>query len=269
MGLEPAVELVGRTVASLSGALGWTQEELAHRADMSQAMVSAIENGRVSDLTFSRAERLLAAMGARLVISVDTPFLGDRQRQREPAHARSSAHVAARLRRAGWLVATEVEVGGDRSRGWIDVLAYHPATGWLLVVEIKTEIHDLGAIERSLGWYEREARFAARRLGWHPRRSIGCLLLLATAANDLRVSANRDSFATGFPARAKELSDLVEAGTDPASPGRAVAMIDPLSKRMAWLRPLRLDGRRSAAPYADYADFLRDVGSRGRRGRPA
>ena len=131
--------------------LGWTQQELAQRAHMSQGTVSAIENGRVSNLTFSRAERLLAAMGTRLVASVDAPFLGDRQRQREPAHARCSAHVASRLRRAGWQVATEVEVGGDRSRGWIDVLAFHPATGWLLVVEIKTEIRDLGGIERFLG----------------------------------------------------------------------------------------------------------------------
>jgi transcriptional regulator with XRE-family HTH domain len=268
MGLEPGVELVGRTVASLRGVLGWTQAELAHRSGMSQAMVSAVENGRVRDLTFSRAERLLNVMGARLVISVDTPFLGDRQRQREPAHARCSAYVAARLRRAGWQVATEVEVGGDRSRGWIDVLAYHAATGWLLVVEIKTEIHDLGAIERSLGWYEREARIAAGRLGWHPKRSIGCLLLLATAANDVRVSGNRDSFVAGYPVRARDLTNLVDAGTDLASPGRAVAMIDPLSKRKAWLRPLRLDGRRSAAPHADYADFMRAVGSRAGLNRP-
>jgi hypothetical protein len=232
-------------------------------------MVSAIENGRVSDLTFSRAERLFEAMGARLVITVDAPFLGDRQRQREPAHSRCSAHVVSRLRRAGWQVATEVEVGGDRSRGWIDLLAFHPVTGWLLVIEIKTEIHDLGAIERSLGWYEREARRAAQRLGWYPKRSIGCLLLLATTANDVRLSANRESFGIGFPARARDLAGIVDAGDKPASDGRAVAMIDPLSKRTGWLRPLRLDGRHSVAPYADYAAFIRAVGSRSRRPRAA
>jgi transcriptional regulator with XRE-family HTH domain len=248
-------------------ALGWTQQELADRANTSQAMVSAIENGRVKDLTFSRAERLLAAMGASLATTIEAPFLGDRQRQREPVHARSSTHVASRLRRAGWHVATEVEVGGDRSRGWIDVLAFHPVTRWLLVIEIKTEIHDLGQIERSLGWYEREAWLAARRLGWHPGRTIGCLLLLATAANDARVAANRESFAAGFPVRARDLADVVEGRGEPSSSGRAVAMIDPLSKRAAWLRPLRLDGRRSAAPYADYADFMRAVRGRGQRGQ--
>jgi transcriptional regulator with XRE-family HTH domain len=162
---DTAVEIVGDAVRSLRETLGLTQEELGRRAGISQAMVSAVENARVGDMTFSRAERLLAVMGAKLAISVDAPFLGDRQRQREPAHARCSAHVTARLRRAGWRVATEVEVGSDRSRGWIDVLAWHPQGGLLLVIEIKTEIRDLGAIERSLGWYEREAWVAARRLG--------------------------------------------------------------------------------------------------------
>jgi Helix-turn-helix. len=263
MNMDSGVEIIGRAVVALRGKLGWTQDELARRARMSQGMVSAVENVRVSDLTFSRAERLLAAMGARLVISVDAPFLGDRQRQRDSAHARCSAHVVSRLRRAGWEVATEVEVGGDRSRGWIDVLAYHPPTGWLLVTEIKTEIHDLGAIERSLGWYEREAWFAAERLGWRARRSMGCLFLLATTVNDVRVDANRKSFAIGFPMRARDLAALIQDGAGPAITGRAVAMIDPLSKRAGWLRPLRLDGRRSMAPHADYAGFMRAVEGKG------
>ena len=33
---------------------------------------------------------------------------------------------------------------------------------------------------------------------------------------------------------------------------RNLALIDPRSKRRQWLRPSRVDGRRSAAPYADY-----------------
>jgi transcriptional regulator with XRE-family HTH domain len=261
---RPGREIVGAAVVSLRGTIGWTQAELGVRVGKSQSWVCRVERGVVVSLTFETAERLLAAMGARLVIAVDTPFLGDRQRQREPAHARCAAHVATRLRQAGWEVATEVEVGGDRSRGWIDVLAYHPLTGWLLVIEIKTEIHDLGAIERSLGWYEREAIVAASRLGWRPRRSLGCLLLLATSANDGRVSDNREPIAVGFPVRARELAGLVDGEGGPPRRGRAVAMIDPLSRRAGWLRPLRLDGRRQAARYMDYADFMRVVGRRRR-----
>ena len=258
-----AAHIVGEAVRSIRTGIGWTQRELGRRARMSQAMVCAVENGQVDDLAFSRAQRMLEAMGARLVITVDAPYLRDRERQLDPAHARCSAHVVGRLRRAGWGVATEVEVGGDRSRGWIDVLAFHPSIAWLLVIEIKTEIRDLGAIERGLGWYEREAIIAARRFGWQPERSLGCLLLLATDASEVRARANAEPLAQGFPIRARELAALVTDGKAPHPSGRAVAMIDPTSRRTVWLRPLRLDGRRSPAPFVDYADFMRQIGPGG------
>lgn len=270
---QSSAVVVGRTVRSLRDTLGWSQRELAARAGVSQAWVCLVENGRAEGLTFESAARLLQAMGARLVVSVDKPFLGDRERQHEPAHARCSAHVASRLRHVGWEVATEVEIGGDRSRGWIDVLAWHPVTRWLLVIEIKTEIHDLGAIERALGWYERDAWAAARRHDWHPRRTVGCLLVLATDVNDVRAHANRVPLSEGFPLRATELGRLVagEISVDEASSSeprqrRGLAMIDPLSRRGAWLRSLRIDGRRSPAPHADYADFMHTM-DRGRRNR--
>jgi transcriptional regulator with XRE-family HTH domain len=240
---------------------------LAARAGVSQSMVSLVERGRVDDLTFGTASALLEAMGARLVVRVDAPYLGDRARQRDPAHARVSAHVVRRLRSSGWAVATEVEIGGDRSRGWIDVLAFNPDTGVLLVIELKTEIHDLGQIERSLGWYEREAFAAARRLGWRPRRAIGCLLLLASRANDDRVASNRATIEDGFRIRARELGDVIAGRSIPVTRTRAIAMIDPASRRRAWCRPLWIDGRRTPAPYADYADFLRALGDPRRRTR--
>ena len=264
---RPAAQIVGGAVRAIRTGIGWTQRELGQRARMSQAMVCAVENGRVDDLTFARAQRMLEAMGARLVVSVDAPYLGDRERQRDPVHARCSAHVVARLQRAGWVVATEVEIGGDRSRGWIDVLAYHPSLAWLLVIEIKTEIRDLGAIERTLGWYTREAMIAAQRFGWRPERSLGCLLLLATEANDVRARSNREPLTHGFPTRAHEIASLVNHGTAPPRSGYAVAMIDPTSRRETWLRSLRLDGRRSLAPYADYAGFMRRAGHGGRMTR--
>ena len=250
-------EVVGAAIGSLRYAIGWTQAELGARVGQTQGWISRVENGRVDDLTFDTAERLLGAMGARLVATVEAPYLGDRQRQRDPAHSRISAYVTARLARGGWQVATEVEIGGDRSRGWIDVLAYHAAAGLLLVIELKTEIRDLGEIQRSLGWYEREAWQAARRLGWRPRQVIGCLLLLATEANDIRAGDNRDAFAVEFAGRAGELGATLAGEVPPLPTRRFVAMVDPRSRRRAWTRPLRIDGRRAAAPYRDYADFMR------------
>lgn len=259
-----AVLKLGSAIADTRRAIGWSQRELAFRAGVSQPLVSAIERGRLPSVTFATATRLLDAMGARLTMDASPPFLGDRERQRDPAHARCASHVGRRLELAGWEVASEVEVGGDRSRGWIDLLAYHPGSRVLLVIEIKTEIHDLGAIERSLGWYERESWAAARRLGWEPRQINGSLFVLATEANDRRIRDNREQLARGFPVRAGALMSVV-AGEDSIQPrSRALALIDPRSRRHDWLRPARADGRRSAAPYADYLDFMRQLRRSGR-----
>lgn len=248
---------VASIVADLRRTIGWSQAELARRAGLSQAWVSVVEAGKVKDLTFGAATRLVEAMGARLVVGVDAPFLGDRRRQRDVAHVRAVGYVGRRLERAGWLVAREVEIGGDRSRGWIDLLAFHVDGGVVLVIEVKTEIHDLGAIERSMGWYEREAWAAARRIGWRPRAVTGCLLLLATATNDDRARGNRAAFEQAFPVRAADITRLVAAPA-PAQPrgARGVAMIDPMSRRQRWLIPLAIDGRRSRSPHVDYAGFV-------------
>jgi transcriptional regulator with XRE-family HTH domain len=258
------VRSIALSVANLRGTLGWTQAELGRRARFSQSFVSRVERGLRPDLTFADATRLLEAMGARLTVGVSAPFLADRELQRDPAHARCTSYVAACLKRDGWLTTIEVEVGGDRSRGWIDILAYHPGHRLLSVIEIKTEIRDLGAIERTLGWYEREARVAARRLGWRPRKVVGCLFLLATEMNEARIADNQAALSAGFPIRANELRRIISNDAPPPDGARAMALIDPRSRRQQWLRPSRLDGRPTPAPYVDYADFMRVIQTRRR-----
>jgi transcriptional regulator with XRE-family HTH domain len=247
----------GLIIRDLRLALGWSQRQLAASAGVSQAWVCEVERGRCPDVSIDTIDALLSAMGATLVVDVKAPFLAD-SRQRDVAHVRCSSHVANRLERAGWKVAREVEVGGDRSRGWIDLLAWHPGTGVVLVIEIKTELHDLGAIERTLGWYEREAWAAARRLGWRPRGVVGCLMVLSTHVVERRILDNHAAIDRAFPLRARHLAALVADGQQPrSSDRRGIALIDPRSRRDAWVRPSRLDGRRTPAPYADYADFVR------------
>ena len=254
---QSEIEAIGQQIRAIRTKIGWTQGELGRRAGLSQSMVSLIERGRVLDLTVRTARVLLAALGARLIVTVGAPYLADRERQRDPAHSRLSSYVGGRLRRSGWIVRTEVEIGGDRSRGWIDIVAMEPRTGVMLIIELKTEIHDLGEIQRQLGWYERASEVVARREGWRPRRRLGCLLLLATTANDARTAANRAAIDMSFPVRASSLGLVMSGQTNTTPPGRAIAMVDPRSRRVAWARPLRIDGRRSPAPYTDYADFMR------------
>jgi len=127
-------------------------------------------------------DRLFVALGVRYWVRTESPHV-----VRAPAdqvHASCSAHVARRLATLGLLVEREVEVGSDRSRGWIDLLAFQPRSRTVFVIEVKTEIHDIGAIERSLNWYCRESLHVARRFGWHPARVQSVVLVLQSRIND-------------------------------------------------------------------------------------
>jgi transcriptional regulator with XRE-family HTH domain len=239
-------------------AISWSQRELARRTEISQSAMSRLERGQPSGLGLEEIERIAMALGGTLRLTFEAPFLADRARQRDGVHARCVAYISSRLRALGWIVETEVEIDGRNGPGWIDVLAFHVGSGTLLVIEVKTEIHDFGRIQRTLAWYERRALFVARDRGWNVNRAHGALLLLATEAVDARLRENRDLAYEAFPGRAAELAALA---TDPAtagrSAGRSLAMIDPLSRRRDWLRPTRVDGRRTRAPHEDYAAVAR------------
>jgi HTH-type transcriptional regulator / antitoxin HipB len=251
----------GRVILDARRSIGWSQRELARRARVSQAAISRLERGVPSGLDLQDIERIALALGGTIRLTFHAPFLADRARQRDRVHARCGAYVAARLRGLGWDVATEIEIDGRNGPGWIDVLAYHAASGSLLVIEVKTEIHDIGRIQRTLGWYERRAWAAARARGWTVRRAHAALLVLATDAVDARLRENRDILDEAFPGRAVDLVALTIDPVHAAHAAWSVAMIDPLSRRRDWLRPTRLDGRRARAPHEDYAAVVRRLGS--------
>ena len=108
---------------------------------------------------------MLDALGTRVTISwsgtVDVSFPA----QRDQLHARLVGYVAQRLV-DGFVVRREVPIGGYRVHGWIDLLAWDPRRRVVLVVEAKSSIRDLGALERQVGWYEGAALPVARAAGW-------------------------------------------------------------------------------------------------------
>jgi hypothetical protein len=218
--------------------------------------VSRAERGTLVTLTIADADELCRALGATLVFGVEAPILIAGDRQRDAAHSRCVAYVAKRLERDGWLVAREVEIGDIRRPGWIDLLAYHPSTRTLLVIEVKTQVVDVGGLERQLTWYQRHGEMAARRRGWAPRHTLTAALILATEANDLRLRENAGTFRQRFRIRWRELAAVVGGSEPPPGLEWAMAMIDPRSKARTWGRATVLDGRRSIAPYRDVADFL-------------
>jgi hypothetical protein len=233
-------------------------------------MVCRMERGTVNP-TLDTASRVCDALGIRVAMRLDGPLIAGDHRQRDPVHARCSGYVRRKLATAGWIVAGEVEIISGRSHGWIDLLAWHPSSGTALVVEVKTELRDVGEIERTIGWYEREAWAAARRLGWRPSRVASILVLLMTDAVEEGIQANSGILAAAFGVRGSALADRIGDPRGVWRRGeRGLALIDPGSRRRTWLRASRTDGRRTPAPYIDYADALRSLarasGVRPRRG---
>jgi transcriptional regulator with XRE-family HTH domain len=235
-----------------------SQQALADAVGVSRAYIATIESGRANpslDLVGRVADRL----GIQVDLVASQPLVIASQ-QRDLVHARCSGYSDRRLQRASWDGHREVEVIHGRHHGWVDLLAFDPRTGTLLIVEVKTRIDDLGAIERQLGWYERSSIDLARKFGWRPRRTTAWLLVLATDEVDAAIRANGEALQAAFPNRALTMSGIVNGHLTPDIRSRGLALIDPSSRRRDWLMKTRLDGRRSPAPYRDYADAARRFG---------
>jgi transcriptional regulator with XRE-family HTH domain len=231
-----------------------TQGELAEAAGVSRSLIAGIETARVNP-TLDIVMRVGDALGLDLQLVGQQPNVIDPRRS-SFVHGRCSAYTGRRLGGHGWSIRREVEVIHGRSHGWIDILAFHPGSGTLVIVEIKTRLDDLGTIERQLGWYERAAREVAVRAGWRPVIVVSWLLLLDSEEVEVAIRRERELIRAGFPQRAGQMRAVLD-GERPSGSERGLALIDPSSRRAAWLIPTRLDGRRSPAPYRDYADAAR------------
>ncbi len=236
-----------------------TQLELAAAVGVSRAHIAAIETGRANP-SLAIVDRIGEVLGLEFQLIAKRPIVIGAPSERDAVHARCSGYVQRRLDRLGWLTAREVEVVQGRTHGWIDLLAFDPKTGMLLIIEIKTSLDDIGAVERQVAWYERLAPRAVSARGWRPRRSQSWVLALASAEVDGVIRRQRDVMLLALPLRAPAMRAVL-AMPATARPGRGLALIDPRSRRRAWLIPSRSDGRRSAAPYLDRSDAARSIGA--------
>ena len=251
------LDQVGSTVRNARAQRRWTQRQLGRASGCSHAVIGRIERGSMPDLSFRTTLRVLRALSIepelRLVAPrIEAPPLRDR------AHARCVGAVGRRLARAGYEVSTEVEVGSGRWRGFIDVIAFHRLQRLLLVFEIKTELRDLGDVDRQLRGYVDAAWPAAAGFGWKPRGVTGVLLFLATSETDSRIQDQRTYIDQAFQLRARSLARLTLGAPEdlPTRGSRGLGMIDPASRRRSWILPTVIDGRRTPAPYLDRLGFL-------------
>jgi hypothetical protein len=85
-------------------------------------------------------------------------------------------------------------------RGSIDILALDPASGALLVIEVKSVVPDIGGMLMTLDRKVRLARqVASEQLGWRATSVSRLLVLPEQRTARRRVAEHATTFETSFP----------------------------------------------------------------------
>lgn len=130
---------IGLAIRRLRRRRGWRQRDLAVAAGLSQQLVSLVERGHLDRVTL-RSVRAIAAAADAYMVSELRWRGGGLDRLLDEDHAGLVGVIVAELRGLGWRVEVEVSFSHFGERGSIDILALHPMTGALLVIEIKTQL---------------------------------------------------------------------------------------------------------------------------------
>lgn len=254
LGESSAAPEIARIILDARRLVGWSQAELASRADASQAALSRLETGSTVRLDLDTAGRFLAALGMTAELTIRDRHLQDRVRQADAVHSVMNGFIARRLERWRWLPVLEVQIGAIVPRGWIDLVAYRESDRSLLVEETKSDIPDMGRLQRSVSFYQSMAWEVARSLGWNPARIAVLVVALDTEAVAGRLADNREVVTRVFPERIGDVAAWLADPGESAPKRWALGTCDPASRERAWLRPTMLGARRRPPVYRDYAD---------------
>jgi hypothetical protein len=153
-------------------------------------------------MTVASLRRCLAVLEARL--DLQPRWRGaELDRLLDEGHARLQSAWAARLLRWGWETRAEASFNHYGDRGRVDLLAWHAASGVLLVVEVKTEVADIQSLLGRMDVKQRVAHQLAAGAGWpRPRLVVGAIVVSDTTTNRRRLRAV-DALLVAYPRRGK------------------------------------------------------------------
>lgn len=193
---------VGQRFLVLRRRLELTQAELAELTGVSRGVIQRIEHGAWHSVPVGRLERVAAALGARLQVLLT--WNGEQlDRLVDAGHAELQNGYAALLGAAGWSVAVEVSFNHFGDRGRYDLLAFHPVSACLLVVEVKTAIGDVQATLGTLDMKLRLAADVARAQGWPRPSAVVPVLVLADERQQHRIVAGHAALFARFALRGR------------------------------------------------------------------
>jgi transcriptional regulator with XRE-family HTH domain len=207
----------GRRLRAIRHRLGWRQDDVAVRARTSQDSVSRVERGLLDAIPLRTIRAIARVLEADVIVTVRWRG-GDLDRLLDEGHGMLGGRLAPWLEKAGWEVIPEVTFSVYGERGSIDLLAWHPGTRTLLVIEIKTE---LTSVEETLRRHDAKVRLApglaVERFGWQAATVARLLVLPDLSTARRRVVRHAAILARAYPMRGDGARQWIRSPSGPAA----------------------------------------------------
>jgi transcriptional regulator with XRE-family HTH domain len=196
---------IGRLFRQVRLRLGWRQADVAARARIARSVYSDAERGHLDQLTVATLRRIAGVLEVRL--NIEPSWRGGRiERVLSGRHATMAERVTAMLVGAGWIVRPEASFNHFGERGVVDLVAWHPQTKALLLIEIKTELVDPSGLLATTDRRRRLATVIAGESGWDPAVIAQWVVLAEGRTNQRRVAAHRSLLRAAFPANGRAVA---------------------------------------------------------------
>ena len=208
------------------------QCDLACAAGVSDSTISLVERGHGRKLSLDTIRRIGAALDVRIEVTAWWRG-GDLDRLLNRRHSLLEESVASFIaEHPGWSVEPEVSFSIFGERGVVDLLAWHAATGQLLVIEIKTQLVDINELLGTLDRKRRLAREIVASRGWKPQSVSAWLVVADTCTNRRHSREHAMLIRSRFPLDGRQLRKILR---QPAAAGSGIAF---------WADSNRSGGRR-------------------------
>lgn len=161
-------------------------------------MISRIERGRLRNLSIDALLRVAEVLEIR-IDWVARWRGGELDRMLNAGHAALHVVVAQLFVGTPWVSAPETTFSFYGERGVIDILAFHPPTGSLLVIELKTGLVDVHELMSAVDRYRRLAPRIASERGWRVRSVSVWVAFLDTKTTRRRVATHAPVLRNAFP----------------------------------------------------------------------
>jgi transcriptional regulator with XRE-family HTH domain len=231
--------VVGRLFRMVRIRRGWRQEDVAVKSQLDRSSIARIEAGETERFHVGSLRRHAAALGFRLEITLIGRG-GEPTRLLDEEHAAVVEYGARELIERRWTVEAEASYNEFGERGRIDILAHHPVSDELLIVEVKTELVDLQQLFGSLNVKLRLARrIAAKR--HREVRSVSVMVAAADTTSTRAAVAAHPTLFGGYPLRGHAVAAWLQR---PTSGARLLWLVTAArAGRTSWIA-----GRRRVSP---------------------